>query len=69
MDFIKQNWIAITVVAVVVFVLWSTLGRRKDNAADRININAKCLKCRWQGTVSKYNVVCRKCGNKDMKIL
>jgi hypothetical protein len=66
-DWIKQNWITLVVVAVVLFVVWSTLGRRKPKApGEGIQINVRCAKCGWKGIVSKYAQSCRKCGNKQL---
>jgi ribosomal protein S27E len=56
----------LVVVAVIAFVLFSVLGKRKSNAGESIQVNMKCPKCGWTGIVSKYAVQCRKCGNKSM---
>lgn len=69
MDWLKENWITVTVVVVVAFVLWSTFGKSKKPTGDSINVNMRCPKCGWTGVVSKYAVACRKCANKDMKPL
>ena len=67
MDWLKQNWITVVVVAVIAFVIWSAMGRKGKSAGESIQVNMRCPKCKWQGVVSKYAVACRKCGNKDMK--
>ena len=66
---IKDNWILVGVVVLVAFVFWSGLGRRKKKApGEAIQVNAKCQKCGWQGSVSRYNMVCRKCAGRSMVI-
>lgn len=67
MDFLKDNWIAVTVVVAISFVLWSARGRSKKIPGESIQMNVKCPKCGWQGVVSKYASDCRKCRNKDTR--
>ena len=67
MDFIKQNLTWIIGGAVALVVLYVLLGGKKQKAvAEQIQVNVKCKKCGWQGSVSKYNQVCRKCAGKDL---
>jgi hypothetical protein len=66
-DWLKQNWIVVTVVALVVFIGWSTMRKKSKLGSDSINVNMSCPKCGWMGIVSKYATACRKCGNKNMK--
>ncbi len=70
MEWLKANWIMVLVVAIAAFVLWSTVGRGKKKApGEAIQINVKCSKCRWQGTVSRYNRVCPKCAGTNLQTL
>ena len=68
MDFVKDNMVAIGVVVGIIVVLWMFLGgKKRRDPAEAIQINVKCPKCRWQGTVSKYNQICPKCANKSLQ--
>lgn len=55
------------VLAVVVFVAWKMLAPKKKVIIEDQTLNVKCKACGWQGTVTKYNQVCRKCNSADLE--
>ena len=69
-DFIRTNWQSILagVFVVAVLGLLVKLLRPKQKVfAEDMTLNMSCTKCGWQGTVTKYNQVCRKCNSKELK--
>lgn len=67
--FIRDHWqsivAAVVIVAVASFV-WKWMRPGKKVFAEGMTLNVRCNKCSWQGTVTKYNQVCRKCGGRDL---
>ena len=69
-EFLRANWqsIAVVVVSVVVLgLLWKLLRPSKKVFVEGMTLNVRCNPCGWQGTVTKYNQVCRKCNSKDVR--
>ncbi len=67
-EWLRQNVVTIAIVAVaVVAVLFVVkLLPRKKVIDDSMKLYARCNRCKWQGTVTKYNKVCRKCASTDL---
>ena len=59
--------IGIVVIALVLYGLWRLLQPKKKVIGEDMMLNIKCRKCGWQGTVTKYHQVCRKCASKDLE--
>jgi len=69
MELLKENaGIIGTVVAVIaIYFVWKALRTRPKVIGEDMMLNIKCKKCGWQGAVTKYNQVCRKCNSKDLE--
>jgi Zn finger protein HypA/HybF involved in hydrogenase expression len=68
MDVLKDNAGIIGTVAAVIaiYFVWKALQPKKKVIAEDMMLNIKCRKCGWQGAVTKYNQVCRKCNSKEL---
>ena len=71
---IQQMWAehgttAIFVAAILIVggIAWKLLSSRKPVFAEGMTLNVRCRSCNWQGTVTKYNQVCRKCNEGDLE--
>ena len=53
--------------AVAVFIAYRMLAPKKKVFLEEQTLNVKCKACGWQGTVTKYNQVCRKCNSADLE--
>ena len=60
-------------IGVVVVILggavWKMLMPKKKVFAEGMTLNVSCRSCGWQGTVTTYNQVCRKCTGSDLEQL
>ncbi len=52
--------------AVMLFVAYKLLKPKQKVLHEDMTLNVLCP-CGWQGTVTKYNQVCRKCAGTDLK--
>jgi hypothetical protein len=52
--------------AVLLFVAYKLLATKQKVIGEDMTLNVRCT-CGWQGTVTKYNQVCRKCNGTDLK--
>lgn len=69
-EFVSENGVTLALGAALAiggWLAWKFLARRKPTAEERIRVNVKCPKCKWQGTVSRYNRVCPKCAGKELE--
>jgi len=72
MDWVHDNMNLVIGVVAGIAVLWvivKVLAPRKKVIADEYKVNVACRKCKWQGVVTKYNQVCRKCAGRELDIL
>ena len=72
MDWLKQNLglvAGISVGLVLVYMVVKAFGPKKRLISEGMSLNVRCPKCKWQGVVTKYNQVCRKCGCQDLEKL
>ena len=72
MDFIKQNMnliIGVAGAALVLWIIFRLLSGKKNVIGDDYKVNILCRKCKWQGTVTRYNMTCRKCAGKELEVL
>ena len=53
--------------AVLIFIGWKLLTPKKKVFLEDQTLNVKCRDCGWQGTVTKYNQVCRKCNSANLE--
>ena len=54
------------VVVIAISVLAKLLSPKKKIFAEDMTLNVQCRKCKWQGTVTKYNQTCRKCNGSNL---
>ena len=52
--------------AVLIGGAYKLLKPKQKVIGEDMTLNVKCS-CGWQGTVTKYNQTCRKCGGTDLK--
>ena len=57
------------VIAILGSMAWKMLMPKKKVFAEGMTLNVRCRSCSWQGTVTKYNQVCRKCNASDLEQL
>ena len=57
---------AVVVLIVLALIVARILKPKKPVIGEGMTLNVKCSKCGWQGTVTKYNQVCRKCNSHDL---
>ncbi len=72
MEWLSKNLnlvIGVVVTAVVLWVILRLLSKKKPVIQEEYKLNARCRACSWQGVVTKYNQVCRKCASRDLEIL
>ena len=70
-DLFRENQTVIigAVVVALVMIAWRMLKPRPKTFAEDMTLNVRCRKCRWQGTVTRYNKVCPKCNGTDLQDL
>ena len=59
--------IAAVVSIVILSIIWKKLFTKKERPD--VYEKIKCQKCGWEGEVSKYHAVCRRCGAETVKKL
>ena len=72
MDWLNAHLKEVIMGAVALLVVWTLLKwilPKKSVIADQYKLNVLCKACRWQGIVTKYNAVCRKCNSRDLDVL
>ncbi|MEM7247584.1 MAG: hypothetical protein AAF533_19765 [Acidobacteriota bacterium] len=57
---------AVLVIALI-FIGMKLFSPKKKVFAEDMTLNVKCKDCGWQGTVTKYNQVCRKCNSSNLE--
>ena len=71
-DMLRENWQAIVGVVVLVVLIgfvWRLIQPKKKVIGEDMTLNVRCRSCNWQGTVTRYNQVCRKCNGTDLQQL
>ena len=72
MDWLKQNVGLVAGIAVGLVLLYMVIqafSPKKKLMGEGMSLNVLCPRCKWQGVVTKYNQVCRKCGSQDLQKL
>jgi ubiquitin len=72
MEWLTANFKEVAIGIVALIVVWKlirlVLPKKNVISAD-MTLNVACKACRWQGIVTKYNKVCRKCNSRDLDVL
>ena len=55
------------ILVAAVYLAYKLLGPKKKVFLEDQTLNVKCKDCGWQGTVTKYNQVCRKCNSANLE--
>jgi len=61
--------IAVAILLVIIGGAIKLLRPKPKVFAEDMTLNVRCRSCNWQGTVTKYNQVCRKCASDDLQHL
>ena len=71
-EFLAENGMTVAIGVVLVIVVGGAIKMlmpKKKVFAEGMTLNVRCRSCSWQGTVTKYNQVCRKCNGSDLEQL
>ena len=72
MDWLQQHLSIVIGAAVLVlaaYAIYRLVVPRKKVIAEEYKLNVQCRKCRWQGVVTRYNQVCRKCNSRELDVM
>jgi ubiquitin len=71
-DFVKEHLVQIlggAAALVLLYLVVKILSPKKKVFAEGMTLTVRCKACRWTGTVTKYNAVCRGCNSMDLEVL
>lgn len=61
--------VGVVILLIIASFVWKLFKPKQKVIGEGMTLNVRCRTCSWQGTVTKYNQTCRKCGGTDLQDL